>query len=80
MGWRVFRIWEHELKRKNERRLRGRLRRAGVGLAWRFPCGLAGHGSEKRSLITGALAGGRALMRADWLLVSVWSVLHSGHA
>jgi len=24
-GWRVLRIWEHELKRKNERRLLGRL-------------------------------------------------------
>ena len=31
MGWRVFRIWEHELRRKNERRLLGRLRRAELG-------------------------------------------------
>ncbi|MSU24792.1 MAG: very short patch repair endonuclease [Opitutus sp.] len=28
MGWRVLRIWEHELKRKNERRLLSRLNRA----------------------------------------------------
>jgi DNA mismatch endonuclease (patch repair protein) len=27
-GWRVLRIWEHELARKNERRLLARLRRA----------------------------------------------------
>ncbi len=27
-GWRVFRIWQHELKRKNESRLLGRLKRA----------------------------------------------------
>ena len=26
-GWRVLRIWEHELRRKNEHRLFGRLRR-----------------------------------------------------
>ena len=26
-GWRVFRIWEHELRRKNERRLLSRLKR-----------------------------------------------------
>ncbi len=30
LGWRVLRVWEHELRRKNERRLLGRLRRAGV--------------------------------------------------
>ncbi len=30
-GWRVLCIWGHALKRKNERRLLGRLRRAGVG-------------------------------------------------
>ncbi|MGI8966507.1 MAG: DUF559 domain-containing protein, partial [Limisphaerales bacterium] len=28
LGWRVLRIWEHELARKNERRLLSRLRRA----------------------------------------------------
>jgi very-short-patch-repair endonuclease len=28
MGWRVLRIWEHELTKKNEARLPGRLRRA----------------------------------------------------
>lgn len=27
-GWRVFRIWQHELKRKNETRLLARLKRA----------------------------------------------------
>lgn len=27
LGWRVLRIWEHELTRKNERRLLARLRR-----------------------------------------------------
>ena len=27
LGWRVVRIWEHELARKNEARLLGRLRR-----------------------------------------------------
>ena len=27
-GWRVLRIWEHELKRKNERRLLSRINRA----------------------------------------------------
>ncbi|MBM3841232.1 MAG: very short patch repair endonuclease [Verrucomicrobia bacterium] len=27
-GWRVFRVWEHELARRNEARLPGRLRRA----------------------------------------------------
>ena len=27
-GWRVLRIWEHELARKNEARLLGRIRRA----------------------------------------------------
>jgi DNA mismatch endonuclease (patch repair protein) len=26
-GWRVLRIWEHELTKQNERRLRARLRR-----------------------------------------------------
>ena len=26
-GWRVLRVWEHELNRKNERRLVGKLRR-----------------------------------------------------
>ena len=31
LGWRVLQIWEHELKLKQERRLLGRLRRAGVG-------------------------------------------------
>lgn len=30
MGWRVVRIWEHELARKNERRLLARLRRHGL--------------------------------------------------
>jgi DNA mismatch endonuclease (patch repair protein) len=29
-GWRVMRIWEHELTRKYERRLLARLRRAGL--------------------------------------------------
>lgn len=29
-GWRVLRIWEHELAKKNARRLAGRLRRAGL--------------------------------------------------
>lgn len=29
-GWRVLRVWQHELKRKNERRLLARLRRAGL--------------------------------------------------
>jgi DNA mismatch endonuclease, patch repair protein len=29
-GWRVLRIWEHELTRKYERRLLARLRRAGL--------------------------------------------------
>ncbi len=29
-GWRVLRIWEHELARKNEARLRRRLWRAGI--------------------------------------------------
>lgn len=29
-GWRVFRLWEHELTRKYEKRLLARLRRAGV--------------------------------------------------
>jgi DNA mismatch endonuclease (patch repair protein) len=29
-GWRVLRVWEHELTRKNERRLLARLRRAGL--------------------------------------------------
>lgn len=28
LGWRVLRIWEHELKRANERRLLPRLRQA----------------------------------------------------
>ncbi len=28
MGWRVLRIWEHELTKKNEARLLGQLRRA----------------------------------------------------
>ena len=28
LGWRVLRVWEHELTRKNERRLLARLRRA----------------------------------------------------
>jgi DNA mismatch endonuclease (patch repair protein) len=28
MGWRVLRIWEHELTRRDERRLLGRLQRA----------------------------------------------------
>lgn len=27
-GWRVLRIWEHELTKKNERRLLARIRRA----------------------------------------------------
>ena len=26
-GWRVLRVWEHELKKKNEKRLAARLRR-----------------------------------------------------
>ena len=30
-GWQVVRIWEHELKRKNERRLLARLRVLGIG-------------------------------------------------
>jgi DNA mismatch endonuclease (patch repair protein) len=29
-GWRVLRLWEHELTRKYERRLLARLRRAGL--------------------------------------------------
>jgi DNA mismatch endonuclease, patch repair protein len=29
-GWRVLRIWEHELARRNSRRLDARLRRAGL--------------------------------------------------
>lgn len=29
-GWRVLRIWEHELTKKHERRLLGRLRRVGL--------------------------------------------------
>ena len=29
-GWRVLRIWEHELRKKNERRLLVRFRRAGL--------------------------------------------------
>lgn len=29
-GWRVLRLWEHELTRKHERRLQARLRRAGL--------------------------------------------------
>ena len=29
-GWKVLRIWEHELTRKNQRRLLTRLRRAGL--------------------------------------------------
>lgn len=29
-GWRVLRIWEHELKKKNERRLLARFRRYGL--------------------------------------------------
>jgi very-short-patch-repair endonuclease len=29
-GWTVLRIWQHELKRANERRLLNRLRRAGL--------------------------------------------------
>lgn len=29
-GWRVMRIWEHELKRKNERRLLSRFKRVGL--------------------------------------------------
>ena len=29
-GWRVMRIWEHELARKNEKRLLARFRRAGL--------------------------------------------------
>ncbi|HTJ79799.1 MAG TPA: very short patch repair endonuclease [Rariglobus sp.] len=29
-GWRVLRIWEHELRKKNEKRLLARLRRAGL--------------------------------------------------
>jgi len=29
-GWRVLRIWEHELKRKHANRLAVRLRRAGL--------------------------------------------------
>jgi DNA mismatch endonuclease (patch repair protein) len=33
MGWRVLRIWEHELVGKNEARLIGRLQRADVCLA-----------------------------------------------
>jgi DNA mismatch endonuclease, patch repair protein len=31
-GWRVLRIWEHELTRRNERRLLARLRRYGLAL------------------------------------------------
>jgi DNA mismatch endonuclease, patch repair protein len=27
-GWRVLRVWEHELTRKTEQRLAGRIRRA----------------------------------------------------
>jgi DNA mismatch endonuclease, patch repair protein len=30
VGWRVLRIWEHELAKKNARRLAARLRRAGL--------------------------------------------------
>jgi len=30
IGWRVLRIWEHELTKKNSRRLATRLRRAGL--------------------------------------------------
>ncbi len=33
-GWRVLRIWEHELTRKYERRLLARLRRIGLTLLW----------------------------------------------
>lgn len=29
-GWKVLRIWEHELAKKNEKRLAARLRRAGL--------------------------------------------------
>lgn len=29
-GWRVLRVWEHELKKKNERRLLARFRRYGL--------------------------------------------------
>jgi len=32
-GWRVLRLWEHELTKKHERRLLARLRRAGLTLA-----------------------------------------------
>ena len=31
-GWRIFRLWEHELTRRHERRLLARLRRAGLGI------------------------------------------------
>lgn len=37
-GWRVLRLWEHELARKNEPRLLNRLRRAAGGLAGRRCC------------------------------------------
>lgn len=30
LGWRVVRVWEHELKRRNEGRLLAKLRRAGI--------------------------------------------------
>lgn len=33
-GWRVLRIWEHELTRRYERRLLARLRRAGLAPGW----------------------------------------------
>lgn len=43
-GWRVLRVWEHELSRRNERRLVGRVRRAMGG-----GCGMPDGGSNAAS-------------------------------
>lgn len=42
LGWRVLRVWQHELTRKNEPRLLARLHRAGLNFA-----------SSTKSILTG---------------------------
>jgi len=37
-GWRVARVWEHDLARKNERRLAARIRRLIFSNAWQHSC------------------------------------------
>ena len=47
-GWRVLRIWEHDLTRKNERRLLSRLRRV-VEIQKTSDPSLGGRNSDRRS-------------------------------